>query len=227
MRLNDAAGRADRMLQPDETLYLDPRRARLPARALVVGEDDLPDVVLEVDQTTDVRRGKLPLYEAWGFPELWVLVPAAGATRRRPAGVTIHRLDGDHYRIVPASVAFPGWIAPEIHAALTEPLTTPGTCRVLERVGRALGARAGTGPEDDPLLGVLMGREQAKGRAAGQADLVRSVLLERGIPVSEWFAARAAERVDAARGARMASAAVACSDEADFWRRLDEDTPGT
>ena len=85
LRLNDAAGRADRMMQPDETIYLDPRRAKLPGKALVVGDHDLPDVVLEVDQTTDVRRGKLPLYEAWGFPELWLLVPAAGATRRRPA----------------------------------------------------------------------------------------------------------------------------------------------
>ena len=227
--VKDAAGRADRMMQADETLYLDPRRAALPDGSLVVGEHDLPDVVLEVDQTTDIRRGKLPLYEAWGFPELWLIVPPAGATRLRPAGVTIHRLDGDRYRELPASVAFPGWTAPEIHAALTEPLTTPGTCRVLVRVGRALGARDGTGPQDDPLLGRLMGRERAAGRAAGRAegraDFVRSVLRERGIPVSESFAARAAEWVDAARGARMASAAVACADEADFWRRLDDDMP--
>ena len=231
--VKDAAGRADRMMQADETLYLDPRRAALPDGSLVVGEHDLPDVVLEVDQTTDIRRGKLPLYEAWGFPELWLIVPPAGATRLRPAGVTIHRLAGDCYRVVPASAAFPGWTATEIHAALSEPLTTPRTCRVLERVGRALGAREGTGPEDDPLLGALLGRERAAGRAAGeaagraaaQADLIRSILLERGIPVSESFAARAAARVDAAHGARMASAAVACTDEADFWRRLDEDTP--
>lgn len=240
--VKDAAGRADRMMQADETLYLDPRRAALPDGSLVVGEHDLPDVVLEVDQTTDIRRGKLPLYEAWGFPELWLIVPPAGAIRLRPAGVTIHRLDGDRYRAVPASVAFPGWTATEIHVALTEPLTTPRTCRVLERVGRALGAREGTGPTDDPLLGALLGREraegraageaagraagEAEGRAAGQADFVRSVLLERGIPVSGSFAARVSESLlDAARGARMASAAVACRDEADFWRRLDEDTP--
>ena len=225
--VKDDAGRAERMMQADETLYLDPRRAALPDGSLVVGEHDLPDVVLEVDQTTDIRRGKLPLYEAWGFPELWLIVPAAGATRLRPAAVTIHRLEGDRCRVVPSSAAFPGWTAPEIHAALTEPLTTPRTCAVLERVGRALGAREGTGPTDDPLLGALLGRERAAGRAAGEADLVRSVLRERGIPVSESFAARAAESLlDAARGARMASAAVACRDEADFWRRLEEDTPG-
>ena len=33
-----------------------------------MGSDTLPDVVLEVDNTTDVRRGKLSLYESWGFP---------------------------------------------------------------------------------------------------------------------------------------------------------------
>ena len=219
--VKDAAGRADRMMQADETLYLDPRRAALPDGSLVVGEHDLPDVVLEVDQTTDIRRGKLPLYEAWGFPELWLIVPPAGATRLRPAGVTIHRLDGDRYRVVPASVAFPGWTAREIHVALTEPLTTPRTCEVLVRVGRALGAREGTGPEDDPLLGALLGRE----RTAGQADLVGSILRERGIAVPESFAARAAETIDSGRGARMPAAALACADEADFWRRLNEDAP--
>ena len=33
-----------------------------------VGSDHLSDLVLEVDCSTDVRRGKLGLYEAWGFP---------------------------------------------------------------------------------------------------------------------------------------------------------------
>ena len=36
---------------------------------MVVGEHDFPDVVLEVDRTTDVRRWKLGMYESWGFPE--------------------------------------------------------------------------------------------------------------------------------------------------------------
>ena len=63
--------------------------------AVEVGADHLPDVVLEVDYSTDVRRGKLGLYEAWGFPEVWVEVPDAASpsrSRRRPSGVTIHRL---------------------------------------------------------------------------------------------------------------------------------------
>jgi hypothetical protein len=229
LRENDPTGRAARMMQADETLYLHPRRARMPSGALVIGRHDLPDVVLEVDHTTDIRRGKLPLYEAWGFPELWMLVPPAGATRRRPAGMTIQRLEGDRYEVVAESVAFPGWTSSEIHVALTEPLTTERTCRVLERVGRALGAREGTGPEDDPLQRVLSkqvraeGRTegQAAGRAEGQAELVREVLLERGITVPESFTARAEAVVDTPGGARMASAALACNDEADFWRRLE------
>ena len=232
LRANDDAGRAERIMQADETLYLHPHRARMPAGPLVIGLHDLPDVVLEVDHTTDIRRGKLPLYEAWGFPELWMLVPPAGATRRRPAGVTIHRLEENRYEVVAESAAFPGWTASEIHVALTEPLTTERTCRVLERVARALGARAGTGPQDDPLLRLLGNRERAEGKAAGraegkaagqtegQAELVRAMLVERGIAVSEAFTARAAAVVDTPGGARMAAAALACTDEADFWRRL-------
>lgn len=92
--VREADGRPERMMQADETLYLHPSRALTPAGSLIVGEHDLPDVVLEVDHTTDVRPGKLLLYEAWGFPELWVVVPPEGARRRRPAGVTIHRLIG-------------------------------------------------------------------------------------------------------------------------------------
>ncbi|MYD85426.1 MAG: hypothetical protein F4018_11710 [Acidobacteria bacterium] len=232
LRVNDDAGRAARIMQADETLYLHPRRARMPSGPLIIGLHDLPDVVLEVDHTTDIRQGKLPLYEAWGFPELWMLVPPAGATRRRPAGVTIHRLQGDRYGVVPESEAFPGWTASEVHVALTEPLTTERTCRVLERVGRMLGTREGTGPEDDPLLRVLGSRERAEGetagraegkaagRAEGQAELVRAMLAERGVTVSESFTARAAKAADTPGGARMAAAALACTDEADFWRRL-------
>ena len=241
LRENDPTGRAARIMQADETLYLHPRRARMPSGPLVIDRHDLPDVVLEVDHTTDIRRGKLPLYEAWGFPELWMLVPPAGATRRRPASVTIQRLEGDRYEVVAESVAFPGWTSSEIHVALTEPLTTERTCRVLERVGRALGAREGTGPEDDPLLRVLSKQVRAEGRAAGraegrtagrtegqaagraegQAEFVRDVLLERRITVSESFIARAEAVVDTPGSARMASAALACTDEVDFWRRLE------
>ena len=43
--------------------------------------DPLPDVVLEVDHTTDVRRRKLGIYKESGFPEVWVLVPWESSVR--------------------------------------------------------------------------------------------------------------------------------------------------
>jgi len=92
-------------MQADETLYLHPDRAVLPEGSLVIGEHDPPDVVLEVDYTTDIRPGKLQVYERWGFPELWAAAPRGA--RRRPSGVTIHRLAGGRYRPVAASVALP------------------------------------------------------------------------------------------------------------------------
>ena len=219
--VRDARGTPERMMQADETLYLHPGRARLPAGSLVIGEHDLPDVVLEVDHTTDVRPGKLPLYESWGFPELWVVVPPAGARRRRPAGVTIHRLKGGRYRSATASRAFPGWTAAEIHTALTEPATTAYTWRVLERVGRTLGAQEGTGPDDTPLLRSLGEQARAEGQAAGRAEelavLVRSTLQVRGIPVSDRFPGASAALAAVPRDVLMA-AALACVDEQDFRR---------
>ena len=210
-----ADGRPRRAMEADETLYLHPARAGTPQRSLVIGEQDLPDVVLEVDHTTDVRPGKLLVYEAWGFPELWVIVPPAGASPRRPAGVTIHRLQDGRYRSTPASGAFPGWTAAEIYDGMTEPTPTAATYRVLERVGRALGAREGTGPADDRMSRVLL----AEGRAQELAAAIESLLQVRGLPVSPLFAERAAAVADTPRDTVMA-AAYACVDEADFWRRL-------
>ena len=84
--VRDEAGEPRRAMEADETLYLHPSRSATPRKSLVIGENDFPDVVLEVDYTTDVRPGKLLLYEAWGFPELWVIVPPEGGSPRRPAG---------------------------------------------------------------------------------------------------------------------------------------------
>ena len=221
--VRDARGAPERMMQADETLYLHPGRARLPQGSLVIGEHDLPDVVLEVDHTTDVRPGKLPLYESWGFPELWVVVPPAGARRRPPAGVTIHRLESGQYRSAAASRAFPGWTAAEIHTALTEPATTAPTWRALERIGRTLGAREGTGPDDTPLLRSLGEQARAEGQASGRADelaeIVRSTLRVRGIPVSDRFSAALPGIADVPRDVLMA-AALGCMDEQDFRRRV-------
>ena len=144
------------IMQADESVYLHPDRSRMPGpSAMVIGVDDHPDVVLEVDHTTDVRRGKLALYESWGFPEVWVEVPddtAPSRPRGQRPGLTIYLLEDGAYRTAPESRAFPGWTAEEIHAGLNEWTLSEQTSAVLERVGAALGEREGTGPDHDPLL---------------------------------------------------------------------------
>ena len=185
----DEHGERWRILQADQSVYLHPGRSRLPDTAgVVVGEHDFPDVVLEVDHTTDVRRGKLRLYEEWGFPEVWVEVPE-GYSASRPAGrrpgLTIHLLEGGGYRESPASRAFPGWRAAEIHTAMNEAAMSAATGRTLSRVARALGDRDGTGPDDTPWLRAQRAEGYAEGRAQGRTRimeaLVRRLLASRGI----------------------------------------------
>ena len=213
--VRDEAGEPRRAMEADETLYLHPTRSATPKKSLIIGENDFPDVVLEVDYTTDVRPGKLLLYEAWGFPELWVIVPPEGASPRRPAGVTIHRQEDGRYRSMPESAAFPGWTAGEIYDGMAEPTPSAATYRVLERVGRALGAQEGTGPADDPLSRVLL----AEGRTHELTAAAQSLLRVRGLAVSPAFPERAVALCDVPRDTVMA-AAYACADEADFWLRL-------
>ena len=152
--VRDARGAHLRIMQADQTVYLRPRATRPWGPAIEVGSDALPDVVLEVDNTTDVRRGKLALYESWGFPEVWVEVPDTSSPSRpaglRP-GLTIHLLGEQGFRSAPSSRAFPGWTAAEIHRALNEPELSEETAAALRRVAGALGAAAGTGPDDDPF----------------------------------------------------------------------------
>ena len=220
--LRDHRGRPQSIMQADESLYLHPDRARLPAAAMVVGEDDFPDVVLEVDHTTDARRGKLPLYESWGFPEVWVDVPDAPSPSRprsRRPGLTIHLLEGGRYREAADSRAFPGWTAAEIHAALNEPAPSGRTSAVLERVGAALGAREGTGPDDDPLLRSQRRQGFERGRAEARAEMVRQMLRSRGIEVSQDFPAGAAALATVSE-AVLVAAAFACTDQADFLDAL-------
>ncbi|MDE2882829.1 MAG: Uma2 family endonuclease, partial [Acidobacteriota bacterium] len=124
LRFREADGRLGDIMQADQALYLDPDRAELSEYGkVIVGEDELPDVLLEVDNTTDVRRGKLVAYADWRLPEVWVEVPDRGSPSRprglRP-GLRIYLLDEDGYRESEESRAFPGWTADEIHRALNE-----------------------------------------------------------------------------------------------------------
>ena len=74
--LLDEHGELYRAMQPDQVVYLHPVQKNLPGhKALVIGEHAYPDVVMEVDYSTDARPSKLGLYASWGFPEVWVEVP--------------------------------------------------------------------------------------------------------------------------------------------------------
>ena len=225
--LQDEHGEPFRILQADQTVYLDPGRAELlGTSAMVVGKNRFPDVVLEVDHTTDVRPSKLGLYKSWGFPEVWVEVPdrrAPSRPRSRLPGLTIHLREGDAYREVDESRAFPGWRAAEIHAAMNEETPSAQTYAVVERVGLALGAREGTGPDDDPLVRSLRQRVReegmARGLAEGRAGTVRQILRSRGIAVSDGFPASLPDFAEWPEETVVA-AALACESEADFLEQL-------
>ena len=205
----NAGGNKHSLLQADEVLYLHPRYSRLAGPAIDVDNDPLPDVVLEVDHTTDVRKRKLRIYEAWGFPEVWVLVPPE--SRLRPPGVDIHLLRGGRYAEAPESEAFPGWQAEEIYLSLIEGSLSPRARPALERVAREMGAREGTGLEDDPIARSLLATERAVN--------VVAALRARGVEVTPALAEDRALFGGLPANVLMA-AAVACRDEADFHRRL-------
>lgn len=242
--LLDESGERHRILQADQCVYLRPERARmLDAMVLEVGRNEFPDVVLEVDHTTNVKRGKLAIYQAWGFPEIWVEVPDRKPRSRRPGGLqpglTIHLRVGSEYRVAQRSRAFPGWRATDIHDAMNETTFSPASDAIVERIGERMGARDGTGPDDAPLLrsqrsaarsegrveGERIGRAEgeAVGREAGLYEAVqsmaRSFVLSRGITVSAGFPGNvpgfATYRSDA-----IAAAALRCRDEQDFARQL-------
>ena len=220
--LRDAHGAWRRILEADQTVYLHPRTTRPQGARIEVGSDTLPDVVLEVDNTTDVRRGKLSLYESWGFPEVWVEVPEQSSPSR-PAGLhpglTIHLLEDARFRTVPSSRAFPGWTAAEIHRALNEPELSDATMATLRKIGRTLGAALGTGPDDDPLLRTERMEGRVEGRVETRRDAVLQVLTSRGLRVSAAFPRRLAE-LNSVSTAALIQAALECRDEAHFLRLI-------
>ena len=244
-------GGVERTMQADQTLYLHPERANpVGWSRMVVGENHYPDVVLEVDNTTDVRRHKLKLYEAWGFPELWVEVPDASPRPAKWHGLSIHVLEDSAFQEVAESRAFPGWTAADIHAALNEGRLSQRTHAILERVGAALAKREGAQPNEDPLLrsqrqqgrqqgrreGRREGRQQGveagrrRGRQEALAEARAGELERRAAMVRAMLASRGLDvSADfprnvpdfAAAGAEeVAAAATLCADEVDFAARL-------
>ena len=214
----DDRGKFRVVMQADQILYLHPPAAgELNPRVNVDG-DDLPDVILEVDYSTDVRVRKLPRYEAWGFPEVWVDVPDARSANRpksRASGLTIHVLEAGRYRAAARSRALTGWTAEEIHLALNEPVMSPETAAALHRVGAGLSAALGTGPDDDPWLR----QHRDEGRAEGRTEVVIALLEERGIPTTPSLRKRLAELGDLPE-AKLIRAALSCASEAQFLSRL-------
>ena len=235
----DATGRKRWLMQADEVLYLHPDRVRLAGPAIDVDRDPLPDVVLEVDHTTDVRRRKLDIYKESGFPEIWVLVPWESSART--PGLAIHVRHGEGYREEGESRAFQGWRTEEIFRALTEAPMSEGAWRALERVALSMGAREGTEPEDDPLMRSLSVRARMKDHAEGHqegrvqghreglvegrsemlAANVLTVLKARSIAVARDLT-ELRELLGALSGDAAMAAALACTDAADFRRRVRE-----
>ena len=111
--------------------------------------------------------------------------------------------------------------------ALNEPALSVRTSAALQRVAAALGAREGTGPDDDLLLraqrrqgfehGHAAGR--AEGRAEAHAQMVRQILRSRGIEVSARFSTDT-EAFAAASEEALLAAALGCADEAGFLAAL-------
>ena len=219
---HDAHREPQLIMQADEMVYLHPARAKLPRPVLTIGEHDLPEVVLEVDHTTDARPRKLGQYQAWRFPEVWIEVPEARAPSRprpRRSELTIYLLEDGAYRESVASRAFPGWTAVEIHAALNEDALTAETSAVLERVGAVLGEREGTGPDDDPLLGAQRRRSRTEGRAEGRREgelrgraVTIEGLLGQGVP---WSTIEAATGIDEPAFRRLRRELAAADHDAD------------
>ena len=206
----DSRGKPRVLMQADQILYLQPPFAEDLGPQVDVDSDLLPDVVLEVDYSTDVRVRKLRLYEAWGFPEVWVDVPDARSSSRpmsRPAGLTIHVLEGSRFRKVASSRAFPGWTAEEIHRALNEGTMSAFTRAALHRVGAAMGAARGTGPDDDPWLRHY--RDESRHESA------LAVLADRGIATTPALPLRMSQLGDVP-ATRMMRAALRCGSEAEF-----------
>ena len=221
-------GERVRILQADEMLYLRPEQALGIGPVVHTFErtgdgrhphaNPLPDVVLEVDLTTDVRRGKLGLYESCGFPEVWVDVPE----RRLPSspkgalpGLTIHVNGPDGFREAAESLAFPSWTAAEIHLAINEPKLSPETTAALRRVGALMAERDGGGPD----LFLCLERQASQAMGVRKAFEFMAVLESRGFARSPALMDRIGliSRIDEADLLRLA---MNCRDEADLLERM-------
>ena len=224
-----------RVMEADQTIYLDAARARSLRSPVLVRQGEAPDIALEVDHTTDARRHKLDVYEEWGIPEIWIEVPDAPARSRpksRRPGLTIHALNArtKRYEETAASEMLTGWTSEEIHLALNEAAISRRTWAAVERVGRALGQKEGTKPVLDPIQRRQLSAARTAGRKEGRAAAtaseraatVRTILAQRGIDVPPAFLGNAAARrlLLPHDTERIVAAASSCRSAVDFLARL-------
>ena len=149
-----------------------------------------------------------------------MLVPP-GSRRAGHPRVTIHVLDGGGYRRAPESAAFPGWKREEIYGALMGEPWSDSTRRAVDRVARAMGAREGTRPEDDPFSRSLLREGEARGRKEERAEMVCELLRSRGIEVVPTFAEELALALAGnVPTEALTAASLACTSGADFLRRV-------
>ena len=224
--VRNLAGERTRIMQADEILYLRTGSEHPVDRFVEIGVQasptqfdhvgPLPDVVLEVDLTTDVRRGKLGLYESCGFPEVWVEVPdrRLPSSRRTDRGLTIYVRGPEGYRESPASVAFAGWTAAEIHTAVNEAELSAATTDALRRVGRQLAKSIGTGPDR------FLQAERNEGKAEGRHNTMAfaEILGSRGMLVTPAVSRQFMQIADP--GPALLRAAMDCRAEDDLLRRM-------
>ena len=133
-------------------------------------------------------------------------MPERYSPSRRPGvrpGLTIHLLEGGgpgvgRYRTAPVSRAFPGLTADLIHTAFNEKAPSPTTSGAIERVGRTLGEREGTGPDDYlPLLRMHRRRARTEGRVEGRAEIRAEQRAMLAGQATRRFGAETGERLSA------------------------------
>ena len=152
----DHEGRTVATAQPDQMIYIRPKRAHRSIEQSIADFEKLPDVVLEVDMANNMWASTLDRYAGWEIPEVWMEARDRPLRKHPPGvrpGLTIHALDAaGGYAQSETSRAFPGWTKEEIHTVLNEAPMSADTTAVLRRVGRALGRRHRSGAWEQALL---------------------------------------------------------------------------
>lgn len=196
--------------------------AKRSGETVVIDHGELPDVVLDVDDVSIARRRKLSLYEKWGFPEVWSVVPGRRAPSWRDGAprVAIHLRTRLGYVRAPRSAALPSWSAEEIQTALSEleGSMSEGTIAALRRVGRLMRADADIGPDDDPILPTERHELRAEPTMEDRIDALDEMFRLRGFAVSISFTARVAALQRPLP--YLLRAAYECRDEDDFLERI-------